>query len=76
MATLFLPTQEVKRKGKMQIRKLLNIRSLEFKLIKSASFIPTPHADDPGEGERPCNGKSKEAGQNYPITAQSAGFVL
>ncbi|GFX05482.1 hypothetical protein TNCV_1008041 [Trichonephila clavipes] len=30
MATLFQPTQEVKREGKMQIRKLLNNRSLEF----------------------------------------------
>ncbi|GFW25276.1 hypothetical protein TNCV_5088421 [Trichonephila clavipes] len=29
MATLFQPTQEVKREGKMQIRKLLNNRSLE-----------------------------------------------
>ncbi|GFV66547.1 hypothetical protein TNCV_3894401 [Trichonephila clavipes] len=29
MATLFQPTQEVKREEKMQIRKLLSIRSLE-----------------------------------------------
>ncbi|GFX98021.1 hypothetical protein TNCV_4906711 [Trichonephila clavipes] len=29
MATLFQPNQEVKREGKMQIRKLLNNRSLE-----------------------------------------------
>ncbi|GFT19325.1 mariner Mos1 transposase [Trichonephila clavipes] len=29
MATLFQPTQEVKREGRMQIRKLLNNRSLD-----------------------------------------------
>ncbi|GFV34931.1 hypothetical protein TNCV_1452331 [Trichonephila clavipes] len=30
MAILFQPTREVKREGKMQIRKLLNNRSLDF----------------------------------------------
>ncbi|GFW80651.1 hypothetical protein TNCV_3235031 [Trichonephila clavipes] len=30
MATLFQPTQEVKREGNKQIRKLLNNRSLEY----------------------------------------------
>ncbi|GFS62339.1 hypothetical protein TNCV_5031941 [Trichonephila clavipes] len=37
MATLFQPTQEVKREGKMQIRKLLNNKSLDN------WFLPQAH---------------------------------
>ncbi|GFX16038.1 uncharacterized protein TNCV_4702971 [Trichonephila clavipes] len=46
MATLFQPTQKEKREGKMQIRKLLNNRSLDCQVIYS-QFGLAIHQNDP-----------------------------
>ncbi|GFU97130.1 retrovirus-related Pol polyprotein from transposon gypsy [Trichonephila clavipes] len=60
MATLFQPTQEVKREGKMQIRKLLNNRSLE---------------SSPGEGRRLVSDIRVSVEYSHGLCAVKDGFV-